>query len=57
MASVQKKICPSCNAKNRLNAKKCYNCGKTLNSSSGCFSTIIVIGITVLFLIKEYMLS
>ena len=57
MASVQKKICPSCNAKNRLNAKKCYNCGHSLNTSFGCFSIVIVIGIIVLFLIKEYMLN
>lgn len=51
MVGFQKKICPSCSAINRLNAKKCYNCGHSLNTSSVYFYDIIPVAIIILILI------
>ena len=51
MIGFKRKICSSCSAINRLKAKKCYNCGHSLNTSFLYFYDIIPIVIIILFLI------
>ena len=44
---MKTKDCPRCDAKNNLNAKRCYNCGYNFAKANKIIDTIIVIALII----------